>query len=147
MAEFQRAEWMAALAQAPLPVLETAWQGLGLAPAFAWLRRPEPGAVMVRGRAGGTGAAFNLGEMTVTRCALRLESGTEGHAYVPGRSRRHAEIAALCDALLQEPETAPRIAAEVVHPAIAAAGAARADRAAKAAATRVEFFTMTRGED
>ncbi len=101
---------------------------------------------MVRGRAGGTGAPFNIGEMTVTRCALRLRDGTVGHAYVQGRDKAHAERAALVDALMQT-DAAPRIEAAVLGPLAAEAAAARRARSAKAAATRVEFFTMVRGED
>jgi alpha-D-ribose 1-methylphosphonate 5-triphosphate synthase subunit PhnG len=102
---------------------------------------------MVRGRAGGTGAPFNLGEMTVTRCALRLEEGQVGHAYVQGRGRRKAEIAALCDALMQDPGRAPLVERGVLAPLRARAAEAARARGAKAAATRVEFFTMQRGED
>ena len=101
MAE-ERQIWMGLLARAPADRVNALWQDLDLAPAFTWLRRPETGSVMVRGRAGGTGAAFNIGEMTVTRCALQIEgSGVIGHGYVQGRSKRHAEIAALADAFLQ----------------------------------------------
>ena len=66
------------------------------------MRGPEIGLVMLRGRMGATGNAFNVGETTVTRCTVRLASGTEGHAYVQGRNGEHAKRAALCDALFQE---------------------------------------------
>lgn len=141
-----RRDWMGLLARAPADRLAAHWAVLGDAPAFSWLRRPETGGVMVRGRAGGTGAPFNIGEMTVTRCALRLEDGTVGHAYVQGRDKAHAERAALVDALMHT-EAAPRIEASVLRPLAEEAGAARTARAARAAATRVEFFTMARGED
>lgn len=146
MTEADRSRTMGLLARAPSASREAAWTALGLAPAFSWLRRPESGMVMVRGRAGGTGAPFNLGEMTVTRCALRLETGETGHAYVPGRDRRHAEIAALCDALLQNPDTADAVAEQVLAPIEAALEEAAEATAARAAATRVDFFTMARGE-
>ena len=100
---------------------------------------------MVRGRAGGTGAPFNLGEMTVTRCALRLTDGRTGHAYIPGRDRIHAEAAALCDALLQGAE-AERVQSEIIEPLAAAADTARRAEASRAEATKVDFFTMVRGE-
>ena len=127
-----------------------AWMGLlgevGDLPAFTWLRRPEAGGVMVRGRMGGTGQPFNLGEMTVTRCALQIAGGAVGHAYVQGRDKRHAEQAALVDALMQT-ERAGDLRRTVLD-RLAAERAARAEgRAAKAAATRVDFFTMVRGED
>ena len=101
---------------------------------------------MVRGRAGGTGNPFNLGEMTVTRCALRLPGGPVGQAYVQGRDTRHAELAARLDALLQTDE-APRLLSQVIEPLQALEAARRRERSRKAASSKVEFFTMVRGED
>ena len=95
-----RKGWMSLLAKAPEELLGQLWVAAGIEVTHEWLRPPEIGAVMVRGRAGGTGAPFNLGEMTVTRCALRLAAGQVGHAYVAGRSHEKARIAALCDALM-----------------------------------------------
>jgi alpha-D-ribose 1-methylphosphonate 5-triphosphate synthase subunit PhnG len=141
-----RQAWMATLAKAPAGLLDTAWLQADLAPGFEWLRAPEIGAVMVRGAMGGTGAAFNLGEMTVTRCALRLTDGTVGHAYISGRDRKKAEIAALCDALMQT-QAAATIRAKILDPLARARDAKRASKAAKAAATKVDFFTLVRGED
>ena len=115
-------------------------------PGFTWLRAPEIGSTMVRGRAGATGAPFNLGEMTVTRCALALTSGAVGHAYIQGRRKADAEAAALVDALMQGAD-AGTIRAAVLEPLEAEQTTAKAARAAKAAATKVEFFTMARGDD
>jgi alpha-D-ribose 1-methylphosphonate 5-triphosphate synthase subunit PhnG len=115
-------------------------------PAYAWLRSPEIGAVMVRGRMGGTGAPFNLGEMSVTRCALTLSTGEVGHAYVQGRDKDHATRAALVDALMQTAR-ADEVQAAVLDPLSAEMQATAQARSAKAAATKVEFFTMVRGED
>jgi alpha-D-ribose 1-methylphosphonate 5-triphosphate synthase subunit PhnG len=145
-AGMDRKVWMGLLARAPAEVLDGLWRGLGLVPAYRWLRAPEVGGVMVQGRAGGTGAPFNLGEMTVTRCALALEGGTVGHAYVQGRDKRQAEQAALVDALMQGPE-AGRVRAAVLEPLAAEMEARAGLRAAKAAATKVEFFTLVRGDD
>jgi alpha-D-ribose 1-methylphosphonate 5-triphosphate synthase subunit PhnG len=97
---------------------------------------------MVRGRQGGDGAAFNLGEMTVTRCTVRLEDGTIGHAYVAGRDARLAELAATLDGALQDPARGPALLEAVVAPLAAAQEARRAQVARKAAATRVAFSTM-----
>lgn len=112
----------------------------------SFLRPPEIGGVMVRGRAGGTGAAFNLGEMTVTRCTLRLACGAVGHGYVQGRRKSDAETAAMIDALMQT-QRAQALDAAVLAPLRAEEAARAAKRAAKAGATKVEFFTMVRGED
>ena len=141
-----RQGWISLMAKAPAEALARRWAALGIAPDFTWLRAPEIGGVMVRGRMGGTGAPFNLGEMTVTRCALRLEGGAVGHAYVQGRDKAKAERAALLDALMQT-DAAAEVREKVLEPLAAEMDAAAAARAARAAATKVEFFTMVRGED
>jgi len=82
-----RKGWMSLLAKAPTGQLKELWDGVGQVPDHTVLRAPEVGGVMVRGRTGGTGAPFNLGEMTVTRCSLKLANGTVGHAYVQGRDK------------------------------------------------------------
>ncbi len=138
-----RKSWMATLAKAPPARLAALFPDL---PPHHVLRQPEIGAVMVRGRVGGTGAAFNLGEMTVTRASVRLETGEVGHAWVQGRDKGHALRAAAVDALMQTGAAAD-LATRVLKPLAAEAEAARAARAAKAAATKVDFFTMVRGED
>jgi len=137
---------MSLLAKAPTGRLMTLWQELGAEPAFHWLRAPEIGATMVRGRLGGTGAPFNLGEMTLTRCALQLESGAVGHGFVQGRDKDKARVAALVDALMQA-EQASAVQQAVLQPLEAEMADAKETRAAKAAATKVDFFTMVRGED
>ena len=101
---------------------------------------------MVRGRMGGTGAPFNLGEMSVTRCALTLPTGEVGHAYVQGRDKDHATRAALVDALMQTSRS-EEVQTAVLDPLTEEAATVKTARAAKAAATKVEFFTMVRGED
>ncbi|MDQ2067772.1 phosphonate C-P lyase system protein PhnG [Xinfangfangia sp. CPCC 101601] len=142
-AQAARQEWMAVLAKAsPARLAEL----LPKLPAHELLRAPEIGAVMVRGRVGGTGAPFNLGEMTVTRCSVKLAAGSVGHAFVQGRDKSHALRAALLDAMLQATGAAA-LEAEVLAPLRQEAKARRDLRAEKAAATRVEFFTLMRGED
>lgn len=111
------------------------------------LRAPETGLVMLRGRMGATGAAFNLGEATVTRCAVRLPNGTEGHSYVMGRNAAHARLAAICDALLQADETHAEVSEKVLSPLDAKLRASQVAASTKAAATKVDFFTMVRGDD
>lgn len=141
-----RRAWMSLVSTAPSDRLLDLWADYAPMPDFDWLRRPEVGAVMVRGRMGGSGAPFNLGEMTVTRCSLALQDGVVGHGYVQGRSKRHAEAAALIDALMQT-GAAGRLRLCVLDPLEQARTRYRTERAAKAAATKVEFFTLVRGED
>ena len=114
-------------------------------PAYSWLRAPEIGSAMVRGRAGGTGAPFNLGEMTVTRCALTLDTREIGHAYLQGRRKDDAEAAALVDALMQT-DAALTLREAVLTPLEEERMAQKTARAQKAAATKVDFFTLVRGE-
>lgn len=142
-----RRHWMGVLAKAPQSELERLWPELGPLPEWSWLRRPEIGLVMVRGRMGGDGGPFNLGEMTVTRCSVRLDCGTVGHAWVAGRVPVHAERAALADALLQRPDWSERVRGALVAPLARHLADAKARAARKASATRVDFFTMVRGED
>jgi alpha-D-ribose 1-methylphosphonate 5-triphosphate synthase subunit PhnG len=142
----ERRAWLAVLARAPVQALE---QGLGeWAPQlrFEYLRRPEPGLVMLRGRIGGSGDAFNLGEASVTRCTVRLNDGQVGTGHVLGRDRRKAELVALFDALLQEPAYRMRLEPELLAPLRLAQQQQRTATAAAAGASKVEFFTMVRGE-
>lgn len=120
------------LSQVPLPDVEQ-------------LRAPENGLVMIRGRVGGDGAPFNLGEATVTRAAVRLGSGEVGFAYVLGRDKQKARLIAVCDALLQS-EQRSRVLDGVVAPLERAINERRRRTAAQTAATKVDFFTLVRGE-
>jgi alpha-D-ribose 1-methylphosphonate 5-triphosphate synthase subunit PhnG len=136
---------MAVLAHAATAELAELLERLDL-PSCEDLRQPENGLVMVRGRIGGDGAAFNLGEATVSRAAVRLSSGEIGFGYVLGRDKAKARMIALCDALIQTRDRSGMIEAQIVTPLREAMVAARAQRAAEAAATRVDFYTMVRGE-
>lgn len=146
----ERQAWMATLAQGSLTELEKLIN-LEKLPSYSFLRSPEIGLVMVQGRAGGTGKPFNLGEMTITRCVVLVEGlGTKtditGFGYVGGRSHRHAELAALCDALLQTPQWYEQIQAEVIQPLQTALAEKQELQQRQTAATKVNFFTMVRGE-
>jgi alpha-D-ribose 1-methylphosphonate 5-triphosphate synthase subunit PhnG len=115
-------------------------------PAHENLREPENGLVMVRGRIGGDGAPFNLGEATVSRAAVRLSTGEVGFGYVLGRDRQKARMIALCDALVQSTEFADAVEVNVLAPLRAAMISKRNRKAAETAATRVDFYTLVRGE-
>ena len=137
-----RQHWMSVLARAPAETIEAVLTRDGHLPIWTRVRGPETGLVMVRGRAGGSGSPFNLGEMTVTRCTVRLGSGTAGHAYIAGRDERRAEMAAVADALLQVPALTEVLSESLIRPLADAQQEQRLTRAEKAAATRVEFFAM-----
>jgi alpha-D-ribose 1-methylphosphonate 5-triphosphate synthase subunit PhnG len=115
-------------------------------PAHENLRQPENGLVMVRGRIGGDGAPFNLGEATISRAAIRLATGEIGFGYTLGRDAQKAQMIALCDALVQSNEFAGAVETKVLAPLRAAMISERNRKAAETAATRVDFYTMVRGE-
>lgn len=141
----ERKRWLAVLARAGRAELEEAVAGLQPMLVAEPVRPPETGMVMLRGRVGGTGDAFNLGEATVTRCALRV-AGALGVGYALGRDRRKAELIALLDALLQDSGRRARLLREVVEPLQRRQAAARDAASGAASSSRVEFFTMVRGE-
>jgi alpha-D-ribose 1-methylphosphonate 5-triphosphate synthase subunit PhnG len=142
----ERQMWMGVLARADAETLGACWTTLTDRPSHKLVRAAEVGMVMLRGRAGGDGDAFNLGEMTVTRCIVETDDGTMGFGYVAGRDHRHAELAALFDALLQQPSRRSQISAEVIAPLAAKQASMRRRVWAEAAETRVDFFTVVRGE-
>lgn len=137
-----------AFAIAPAALLAERYAALGkTAPEAIAVRRPEVGLVMLRGRAGGGGAPFNLGEASVCRATVRLASGEVGHAMILGRNADKAWMAAHLDALWQHPDWRERVEREIVAAALEADAAALSEQADETAATRVDFFTVARGED
>ncbi|MDO9436377.1 phosphonate C-P lyase system protein PhnG [Hydrogenophaga sp.] len=144
----ERTAWMALLARAPEDLLRTALAAHAHSD-VRWLRRPETGLMMVQGRAGGTGERFNLGEVTVTRCALRLRAvdtadAPVGVAYVVGRNQRQARLAAVADALLQQPAHQATLELNLLEPIRVHLQQEAAQRHARAQTTKVEFFTVAR---
>ena len=136
---------MAVLAHATAAEIVGRLAALSL-PAYENLREAENGLVMLRGRIGGDGAPFNLGEATVSRAAVRLTSGEVGFGYTLGRDREKARMIALCDALVQSDQFAGAVEENVVAPLRAAIVSDRSRKAQETAATRVDFYTLVRGE-
>ena len=140
----RRQQWMSVLARAgrQLDAYGSQLRELG----YRLIRPPETGMVMVRGRMGASGAAFNLGEMTVTRCVVQLDNGRIGHSYVAGRSKPHAELAALADAHLQGEQHQHWLDA-LITPLEQEQSVRRGIKTAQAATSKVDFMTLLRGED
>ena len=150
-ASLGRQTWLAVLVKAAPNELEAAWGRLADKPRYRMLRPTETGLVMLRGRIGGTGQPFNFGEMTMTRAAIQLvddagDPRQTGFGHVAGRSARHAELVALFDALLQDEERHETLTAEIVLPLLSRQAERKVAQAARTAATKVDFFTMVRGE-
>lgn len=137
----------ALLARASMEELMSVWGGLEQSLEAEKVRGPETGLVMVRGRIGGGGDAFNLGEATMTRATIRLASGTVGHAHALGTNKKKAWVSAIFDALWQEPATRDMIEANLLSPVEQRLQATANQKKQETAATRVNFFTMVRGDD
>lgn len=146
-AESERKGAMSALAHAQPAELKRFWQESGLPDDAHLLRGPETGLVTLRGRIGGGGAPFNFGEATVTRATVRLPDGSVGHAYALGRDKEKARLSAIADALWQNPAHRDVVETKLLAPLRAAADVVEAKRRAETAATKVDFFTLVRGED
>lgn len=144
-ANSERQSWMSTLARTSASELQQLLDQLPEQPAYNLPRPVETGLCMVRGRISADGSPFNLGEMTLTRCVVQLEESksTTGVAYVMGRDKKQAELAALIDALLLNERLSP----EAIAPLQNAIDEKRQSRAEHVASTKVDFFTMVRGED
>lgn len=138
---------MAVLARAPGERLKALWEAAGIAAEHEMVRGPETGLVTVRGRIGGGGSPFNVGEATVTRATVRIAGGAVGHAYALGRDKEKSRISAVIDALWQDEAMQPRLSEEIIAPLSKALDEDGARERDETAATRVDFFTMVRGED
>lgn len=140
-----RAHWMSLLAQADPAELASAMAAFAAPADTSWLRPAQTGLYMLRGRIGGTGPQFNFGEITVTRCSVQAGAHI-GHAWVRGGNTRHAELAALADALLQDADRHASLRMHVIEPLRRSLDRRRDEASRKAAASKVEFFTVVRGE-
>jgi alpha-D-ribose 1-methylphosphonate 5-triphosphate synthase subunit PhnG len=142
----QRQRWMAVLARTTADDLAALFDRHDDVLTPTVLKAPETGTVMVEARAGGSGRRFNTGETTVTRCVVQFPSGALGVCYALGADRRKARLAAILDGLLQDRTWHARLAPEIDRLA-AVQTAARELASRKAAATKVDFFTLVRGHD
>lgn len=138
---------MATVASSPGEAVIRLWRAAGLECDAQAVRGPETGLVTVRGRMGGGGAAFNCGEATVTRATVRLDSGEVGHAYALGRDREKVRVAAIIDAQWQSPQMRAQVEQALLAPLRQDLDAERQRRREETEATKVDFFTLVRGED
>lgn len=143
----ERQHWMSVLAQAQSEKLLELSNAYIDAEMFDSIRPPETGLTQIRARAGGTGSQFNFGDMTFTRCMVRYRDDIFGHSYIAGRNKTQALRAAQMDALLQTREYKEELLRQVIEPLAETQQARQQARAEEAATTKVDFFTLVRGED
>lgn len=142
----QRRAALDLLSKSTTEAIREKWEPLNLAPQYVILKQPEIGMVMVQSKAAGRSPEFNLGEMTVTRTVIQLESQEIGYGYTQGRDKSRAELIALIDACLQVSAHKTTIEAEVLAPLEEALNLRNAEHAQRVERTKVNFFTMVRGE-
>lgn len=142
-----RQRWLSVLAHSSAALLEQHWQALNLQPGFTLVRPAEIGLTRLQARMGATGKRFVMGDATVTRAVVQLDDGTLGYSYLLGRDKAHAERCALLDALLQQPETRPLLEEKIITPLAAWRDEQRQLRAREIASSKVDFFTLVRGDN
>ncbi|WP_422457620.1 phosphonate C-P lyase system protein PhnG [Pantoea sp. BJFS-204] len=142
-----RQRWLSVLAHSSAALLETHWQALNLQPAFTLIRPAEIGLTRLQARMGATGKRFVMGDATVTRAVVQLSDGTLGYSYLLGRDKAHAKRCALLDALLQQPETRQLLEEKIITPLAAWRDEQRQLRAREIASSKVDFFTLVRGDN
>lgn len=141
-----RQRWMSVLAHCRPEELLAHWQPLNLSPQYERIRAAETGLTQLQGRMGGTGKRFVMGDMTITRAVVQTDSGVYGYSYVAGRNKPHAELCAVIDALLQMQGMDELLHKRVIAPLAALQQERRQQRAREVASSRVDFFTLVRGE-
>lgn len=143
----ERSKWMSVLAQSQFEELQQHWKDVSIDTDYQMVRQPEIGLTQIRARMGGSGREFNMGDATITRAVIKLPSGELGYSYIRGRNKAHAELAAVLDGLLQISSNQTSLLTRIIEPLAAIKQERDQLKAAEVAATKVDFFTLVRGED
>jgi len=146
LAPEDRKALLATLANTESQALVSAWRALEIEPEYTLLKQPEIGMVMVKAKTGGNGSPFNMGEMTVTRTVLQLHSHEMGYGYTAGRDKDKSLTIALIDACYQVEGWQEQIEEKLVQPLRKDLQQARSQHQETVDRTKVNFFTMVRGE-
>ncbi|OGR22464.1 MAG: phosphonate C-P lyase system protein PhnG [Desulfobacterales bacterium RIFOXYA12_FULL_46_15] len=144
--KMDRENWIGLLGSADLADLEAGFEELNGGCDYVCIIGPETGMLMVQAKTDGSGSRFNLGEMTVTKCVLELKGQYLGTGWVMGSDFRHAELAALFDGLLQDPDHHDRLMATLIQRLEEKERVKRDHLLKDVSDTKVEFFTLKRGE-
>ncbi|MBD1574147.1 phosphonate C-P lyase system protein PhnG [Vibrio sp. S17_S38] len=142
-----RQYWMSVLATTDFERLSDLWQAQSFTPDYQLIRAPEIGLAQVQARMGGTGNRFNVGDITVTRCVVKLANGDLGYSYLSGRNKAHAELAAVIDALMQSQTYQHELMLSLIEPLQTLRDQKHQQRQQQVASSKVDFFTLVRGDD
>ena len=143
----RRQHWMSVLSHSDPAQLAAKMVALNVTADYDTIRAAETGLVQLQARMGGTGERFFTGDATLTRAAVRLRNGTVGYAWTLGRDKAHTERCAVIDALMQQPAHYQTLLETLITPLDADRAARIAARQAENNASRVDFFTLVRGDN
>jgi alpha-D-ribose 1-methylphosphonate 5-triphosphate synthase subunit PhnG len=143
----RRQQWMAVLAHSEPQDLADRWQALHISANYQVIRQPETGLVQIQARMGATGQRFFAGDATLTRAVVQLDNGLYGYSYLLGRDKTHAERCAVIDALMQDKAHFQTLQETLIAPLAANREQRRAKRRAEVNSSRVDFFTLVRGDN
>ncbi|HKM97576.1 MAG TPA: phosphonate C-P lyase system protein PhnG [Buttiauxella sp.] len=143
----QRQQWMSVLAHSLPQELAALWVELKLNPEYQVIRQSEIGLVQIQARMGGTGKRFFAGDASLTRAVVQLADGTYGYSYLLGRDKAHAELCAVIDALMQEKVRFRTLQETLIAPLAANREQRLATRRTQINSSRVDFFTLVRGDN
>ena len=138
-----RRDWLAILVRVPANEVIAASNEFDFSVVI--LKGPEVGLLMTNGRIHSTGRPFHLGEVSLTKCVLKDDQGLLGYGHIIGRNKQQAKAIALFDLALQRINSAEPalIRLNAWKEEVAEIEAMESEAVEK---TRVDFFTMVRGE-
>ena len=138
-----RRDWLATLVRVPANEVIAASNEFDFS--MVVLKGPEVGLLMINGRIHSTGRPFHLGEVSLTKCVLKDDQGLLGYGHIIGRNKQQAKAIALFDLALQRNDSAEAalIRLNAWKEDVAEIDAMESETVEE---TRVDFFTMVRGE-
>ena len=142
----ERQNWIRILSGADTSRLILEYKKLAISVPHTTISGPETGLIMVQARADGSGPRFNLGEMSVSKCLLKVDDRYLGYGMVMGSEPEHARLAALFDGLLQHPDFSSQLKRDLIQKLEQEQKEAEKKMTQETGKSRVEFFTMKRGE-
>lgn len=142
----RRQHWMSVLARADWADIEHRWKSVGIDLPYTILREPEIGLAQIRGKMANKGDVFNVGDTTITRASVQFKNDVVGHCYTMGRNLDKALTCAVIDGVLQHDQHNQVVMDAVIAPLQQAFIEKRKHRKQEIETSKVDFFTLVRGD-
>ena len=143
----ERQRRMSILARASYQDVLTLWNKNPIELEYSIIREPEIGMVQIRGKMGNVGDKFNVGDATMTRASVLLETGEIGHCYMLGRNVKQALLASRIDAVMQIEKYKDMLNIQIINPLENIYKTTKQKQKKEAQTSKVDFFTLERGEE